>query len=330
MKAHKLSVVAALAGAALALTACTSSSSSGGSSNASGSGSGSNSNIKLCMYTHGDGGAFWSVAKKGAEKAASDLGVKLDYQESNNDPAKQAQLIEAGVTSGCQGIAVSAPNPDAIKSALAKATAAKIPLVTMNSGSNVFQELGAMTHVGQDEIIAGQEAGKKFKELGVTKLLCPIQEANNIGLQQRCDGAKQTFGNVVNLQLSAGLSDLTKSESEIEAKLKADPSIDGIFSLNADIATGASLPATKAVGRKIINGTVDLSGDAVKAVKDGTLAFAIDQQQYAQGYLSVVLLYLNKIDGLVLGGGKPVYTGPGFVTQDNADLVQKLAEQGTR
>ena len=330
MKAHKLSVVAALAGAALALTACTSSSSSGGSSNASGSGSGSNSNIKLCMYTHGDGGAFWSVAKKGAEKAASDLGVKLDYQESNNDPAKQAQLIEAGVTSGCQGIAVSAPNPDAIKSALAKATAAKIPLVTMNSGSNVFQELGAMTHVGQDETIAGQEAGKKFKELGVTKLLCPIQEANNLGLQQRCDGAKQTFGNVVNLQLSAGLSDLTKSESEIEAKLKADPSIDGIFSLNADIATGASLPATKAVGRKITNGTVDLSGDAVKAIKAGTLAFAIDQQQYAQGYLSVVLLYLNKIDGLVLGGGKPVYTGPGFVTQDNADLVQKLAEQGTR
>lgn len=329
MKAHKLSLVAALAGAALALTACTSSSSSGGSTNA-GSGSSSNSNIKLCMYTHGDGGAFWSVAKKGAEKAASDLGVKLDYQESNNDPAKQAQLIEAGVTSGCQGIAVSAPNPDAIKSALAKATAAKIPLVTMNSGSDSFQSLGAMTHVGQDETIAGQAAGTKFKALGVTKLLCPIQEASNIGLQQRCDGAKQTFGNVVNLQLSAGLSDLTKSESEIEAKLKSDPSIDGIFSLNADIATGASLPATKAVGRKITNGTVDLSGDAVKAIKAGTLAFAIDQQQFAQGYLPIVLLYLNKINGMVLGGGKPIYTGPGFVTKDNADLVQRLADQGTR
>jgi simple sugar transport system substrate-binding protein len=328
LKAQKLSLVAALAGLALAMTACTSSSSSGGSSNASGSGS--NSNIKLCMYTHGDGGAFWSVAKKGAEKAASDLGVKLDYQESNNDPAKQAQLIEAGVTSGCQGIAVSAPNPDAIKSALAKATAAKIPLVTMNSGSDSFQALGAMTHVGQDETIAGQAAGTKFKALGVTKLLCPIQEANNIGLQQRCDGAKQTFGNVVNLQLSAGLSDLTKSESEIEAKLKSDPSIDGIFSLNADIATGGSLPATKAVGRKITNGTVDLSGDAVKAIKDGTLAFAIDQQQYAQGYLPIVLLYLNKINGMELGGGKPIYTGPGFVTKDNAQQVIDLTAAGTR
>ena len=49
------------------------------------------------MYTHGDGGGFWSVAKKGAEQAAKDLGVDLDYQESNNDPEAQAQFIEAGV-----------------------------------------------------------------------------------------------------------------------------------------------------------------------------------------------------------------------------------------
>ena len=93
------------------------------------------------MYTHGDGGGFWSVAKKGAMKAAEDLGVTFDYQASNNDPAKQAQLIEAGVSAGCQGIAVSARNPDAIKGALGKATAAGIPIVTMNSGSAVFADL---------------------------------------------------------------------------------------------------------------------------------------------------------------------------------------------
>jgi simple sugar transport system substrate-binding protein len=331
MKAPKLGL-AMIAAAAMVLAACSSGTSSGGSTSdkSGGSGAGDNASIKICMYTHGDGGGFWSVAKKGAEKAATDLGVTLDYQESNNDAAKQAQLIEAGVSAGCQGLAVSAPNPDAIKDALAKATAAKIPIVTMNSGSSVFQQLGAFTHVGQDEFIAGQEAGKKFKELGAKKILCPIQEANNIGLQQRCDGAKDTFGNVVNLQLSGGLADLTKSEAEIQAKLEADSSIDAVFALNADIATGAAMPAADAVGRKLTIGTVDLSADAVTAIKDGKMAFAIDQQQYAQGYMSVVLLYLNKIDGLVLGGGKPMYTGPGFITKDNADLVQKLAAAGTR
>ncbi|MEZ5097945.1 MAG: substrate-binding domain-containing protein [Nocardioides sp.] len=329
MKAPKLGLVAVAATAALVLAACGSGSDSNGSSGDAGA-SGDNADLKICMYTHGDGGGFWSVAKKGAEKAAEDLGVTLDYQESNNDPAKQASFIEAGVTAGCQAMAVSAPNPDAIKGALQKVSDAGIPIVTMNSGSAVFKDLGAFTHVGQDEFIAGQGAGEKFKELGATKVLCAIQEANNIGLQERCDGAKDTFGNVENLQLSSGLSDIGKSEAEIEAKLKSDPSIDAVFSLNADIATGAALPASEASGRDIINGTVDLSGDAVQAIIDGKLAFAIDQQQYAQGYLSVTLLYLDLINGNQVGGGLPVYTGPGFVTQDNAEQVQKLAEEGTR
>ena len=43
-----------------------------------------------------------------------------------------------------------------------------------------------------------------------------------------------------------------------------------------------------------------------------------------------MLLYLNKINGHVLGGGQPMYTGPGFVTADNAEQVQKLAAAGTR
>lgn len=325
MKTPKLGV-AALVAATMVLAGCGTTS---GDTKADG-GSGDQASMKLCMYTHGDGGGFWSVAKKGAEKAAADLGVTLDYQESNNDAAKQAQLIEAGVTGGCEGIAVSAPNPDAIKGAMAKAKEAGIPLVTMNSGSSVFKDLGAFTHVGQDEFIAGQEAGNKFKEMGVKKVLCPIQEANNIGLQQRCDGAKDTFGNVENLQLSGGLADIAKSQAEIQAKLEADPSIDAVFALNADIATGAAMPAAEAVGRDLQIGTVDLSADAVQAIKDGKMAFAIDQQQFAQGYMSIVLLYLNKTNGHELGGGQPIYTGPGFVTKDNADLVQKLAAAGTR
>jgi simple sugar transport system substrate-binding protein len=123
---------------------------------------------------------------------------------------------------------------------------------------------------------------------------------------------------------------MTKSQAEVQAKLEADTEIDAVFALNADIATGAAMPAAAAVGRELTIGTVDLSGEAVQAIKDGQMAFAIDQQQYAQGYLPIVLLYLNKINGHVLGGAQPMYTGPGFVTADNADLVQQLAADGTR
>lgn len=333
MKVGKFAI-AAVAASALVLAGCSSDSSDsaaeGDTAAAEDSGSSENSQYKICMVTHGDGGGFWSVAKAGADRAAADLGVDFSYQETTNDAELQAQLIEADVAAGCEGIAVSAPNPDALKDALAAAEAAGVSIVTMNSGSAVFKDLGAFTHVGQDEFIAGQEAGLKFQEAGATKVLCPIQEQNNIGLQERCDGAADTFGNVENLQLSAGLGDLAQSQAEIQAALEADPSIDGIFALNADIATAAALPAAQAVGRDITIGTVDLSGDAVQAIADGDLAFAIDQQQYAQGYMSVVLLYLNLLNGHELGGGQPMYTGPGFVTQENAELVQELAANGTR
>jgi len=345
MKVGKFAI-AAVAASALVLAGCSSSDSgdsaaestddaatsedSGSDDSASDSGGGDNSQYKICMVTHGDGGGFWSVAKAGADKAAEDLGVDFSYQETTNDAQLQAQLIEGDVSAGCQGIAVSAPNPDAIEGALQAAEDAGVAIVTMNSGSAVFKDLGAFTHVGQDEFIAGQEAGIKFQEAGVTKVLCPIQEQNNIGLQERCDGAADTFGNVENLQLSAGLADLAQSQAEIQAALEADPEIDGIFALNADIATAAALPAAEAVGRDMVIGTVDLSGDAVQAIADGELAFAIDQQQYAQGYMSVVLLYLNLLNGHELGGGQPMYTGPGFVVQDNAELVQELAANGTR
>ena len=335
MKVGKFAI-AAVAASALVLAGCSSdsgdSAAEGDTAAAEGSGSSGpdNSEFKICMVTHGDGGGFWSVAKAGADRAAADLGVDFSYQETTNDAELQAQLIEADVSAGCEGIAVSAPNPDALKDALAAAEAAGVSIVTMNSGSKVFKDLGAFTHVGQDEFIAGQEAGLKFQEAGVTKVLCPIQEQNNIGLQERCDGAADTFGNVENLQLSAGLGDLAQSQAEIQAALEADPSIDGIFALNADIATAAAMPAAEAVGRDITIGTVDLSGDAVQAIADGDLAFAIDQQQYAQGYMSVVLLYLNLLNGHELGGGQPMYTGPGFVVQENAELVQELAANGTR
>ena len=115
------------------------------------------------MVTHGDGGSFWSVAKKGAEQAAGRSASRSTTAESNNDPEKQAQLIEAEVTKKVDGIAVSAPNPDAIKDALAKATEAGIPIITLNSGAEQFADLGAITHVGQTETVAGQGAGARLK-----------------------------------------------------------------------------------------------------------------------------------------------------------------------
>ena len=308
-----------------------------GSSDDDGGGGGSKDSVDLtqkkdvtiAMITHGDGGSFWSVAKKGAEQAAKDEGITLKYSESNNDPEKQAQMIEAAVSEGVDGIAVSAPNPDAIKEAVQTAVDAKIPVITLNSGADESASLGAITHVGQTETIAGEGAGKKLKEAGVTKLICVIHEQGNVGLNQRCEGAKKGFGgDVENVQVT-GTNDISTTLTELQSKLEGDTSIDGVLALNPDIAVAAR-DAVAGASSKAKVATFDLSGDVVKAIQDGEILFAVDQQQYLQGYLPVVFLTLNKLNLNTVGGGLPVLTGPGFVDKSNAAQIQKLAEAGTR
>jgi simple sugar transport system substrate-binding protein len=284
--------------------------------------------VKIGMVTHGDAGSFWSVAKKGAVKAGSDLGVQVLYSESNNDPKKQADLINTAISKGISGLAVSAPNPDALKTPLKKATAKGIPIVTLNSGSDVFKQLGAFTHVGQTENIAGAGAGERLKAAGLKKLLVIIHEQSNIGLEQRFSGAKSKFGNTVRLQV-AGTNDISTTTTQIQTKLAADHSIDAVLALNPDIAS-AALDASKKAHSKAKIATFDLSGDVVSAIASGDILFAVDQQQYVQGYLPVVLLYLYDINLNTTGGGLPVLTGPGFVDKSNASKVQALAKAGTR
>ena len=285
--------------------------------------------VTIAVITHGAGDSFWSVAKRGAEDAGKDLGVTVKYSESNNDPQEQAQLIEAAVTEEVDGIAVSAPDPDAIRDSVKTATDAGIPVITLNSGAEESQSLGAVTHVGQTETIAGEGAGAKLKEAGATKIICIVHEQGNVGLNQRCEGAAEGFGGEVeNLQV-AGVNDVSTTLTEIQSKLESDDSIDGVLALNPDIAVAAR-DAVAGAGSEAKVGTFDLSGDVIAAIKNDEILFAVDQQQYLQGYLPVVFLTLNKTNLNTVGGGQPVLTGPGFVDKSNAAEVEKLAQDGTR
>jgi simple sugar transport system substrate-binding protein len=319
---------------ALVLAACGSSSNK---HNSAASGSSGKKNVQLtqgsgltfAMVTHSDEGSFWSVVKKGAEQAAKDEGVKLIWSPSNNDPQKEAQLIDAAVSQKVDGLAVSVPNADAIRGSLQKAKAAGIPIITLNSGETDSKSLGAITHVGQDETVAGKAAGARFKAAGVKKVLCIIHEEGNIGLQQRCDGVKQGFGGTVtNLQVK-GTADLATTQTEIKSKLEADKSYDQVIALNPDIAEAAKA-AIKGASSSAKLATFDLSPDVIKDIQAGNIEFAVDQQQYLQGYLPIVFLKLYKENLNTVGGGQPVLTGPGFVDKSNAGTVAKLAEQGTR
>lgn len=287
------------------------------------------SDITIAVITHGDGGVFWSVFQKGAEQAGADLGITVKYQGSNNDGVEQAAMIDQAVADGVDGLAVSLATPDAVKDSVLAAGEAGIPVVTANSGSDLFAEFGAFTHIGQDEIVAGRGAGEKFNAAGSTKVLCAKQEQSNVGLEARCQGLTETFSGEVIQITTSGDADPVKQQAEIKAELEKDPSIDGVFGTGPVVAHHAVLAAEE-LGLTLTIGGVDLSPDLLGDISAGKAAFTIDQQQFVQGYLSVVLLYLNVINENTTGGGLPVYTGPGFVDASNVEAVQALVDKGTR
>ncbi len=286
--------------------------------------------VSIIVVSHGQANdPFWSVVKNGVTQAAKDMGADVDYRAPETfDMVAMAQLIDAAVNQEPDGLVVSIPDADALGDAIKKAVDAGIPVVSMNSGSDVSKGLGAALHVGQEEYDAGKAGGEKLAALGGKKGLCVNQEVGNVALDQRCAGFKDGFGGPVTVL------PVSNEPSEVEAKVKAaldsDEEIDTVLALGASTAGEPSLAAVEALGKldSINVGTFDLSADFLKAVAAGKAAFAIDQQQYLQGYLPVVFLAMNARFGLMPGGNVP--SGPNLITKDKAALAVDLSDKGIR
>ena len=283
----------------------------------------------IIVVSHGQASdPFWSVVKNGVSQAATDMGVSVDYRAPETfDMVAMAQLIDAAVNQNPAGIVVSIPDSDALGPSIEKAVAAGIPVISMNSGSDVSKKLGALLHVGQDEYDAGKAAGEKLKEMGGKKALCVNQEVGNVSLDLRCQGFADGFGTSTVVPVSM---DPTEVISKVKAALSTDDSIDTILGLGAATVGEPALQAVTESGREgnIHVATFDMSAGFLQAVADGKAAFAIDQQQYLQGYLPVTFLALNAKYGLMPGGNVP--SGPNLITKDKAAQVVELSAQGIR
>ncbi len=318
----RITIVGAIVATGALLAACS------GTGSDSGTADTASKDFTYAVVTHGaPGDAFWDRVKSGAEQAGKDYGVKVEYS-SDADPAKQSQLIDGAVADKVDGIVVSMANPDGIEDSVKKAVAAGVPVITINSGVDKFKEFGAITHIGQTETIAGEAVGERLKTEGLKNTVCVIQEAGNVGLEERCAAiAKTSGGNVENLQVDG--TDDNAVQATITSKLQADTSIDSVITLGGQYAIDA-VAAVKDSGSSAKVGTFDLSEDVIKDIQAGTILFAVDQQPYVQGFMGVTGLYLKSVNGNDIGGGQPINSGPAFITKENADAVLKFAANGTR
>jgi simple sugar transport system substrate-binding protein len=289
--------------------------------------------LRFIVVSHGQASdPFWSVAANGVDAAAKDMGVTVEYQAPGTfDMVEMSQIIDAAVASQPDGLVVTIPDADALGDSIRAAVAAGIPVISMNSGSDDFADLGVLVHVGQTEYEAGLIAGRRFAAEGAGSAICINQEVGNTALDDRCQGFEDGLGVDVDV-IPVNLSDPTGTQETVAGALQANP-VDGILTLGP---TGA-MPTLAALTDSGMLGTVkfatfDMSPEVLEAIGNGDMLFAIDQAQYLQGYLPIVLLTQFKETGaLPLGSvDRVILTGPQIVTADTAADVIRFSELGLR
>jgi simple sugar transport system substrate-binding protein len=289
---------------------------------------------RLAVVSHGQASdPFWAIVKKGLDDAARQTGVAVSYRAPDTyDMARMRRLIDEAISARLDGLIVSLPDVQALAAPIRRAGRAGIPVISINSGSDRFRDLGILAHVGQPEYRAGFESGRRMAAADVNTALCVNQEQGNAGLDQRCRGfgaGMRSRGGTAT-ELVVDLQDSDQAQRRIAQAIQ-ETDADGVLTLGAAGAQPAlEAAAVTSSGRRVKLATFDLSPEVLEAVRDRRMLFAVDQQPYLQGYLPVVLLAERSRHLLMPPRGELIPTGPDFITRDTAEQVLELTRRGFR
>jgi simple sugar transport system substrate-binding protein len=288
--------------------------------------------VRIAVVTHGQASSpFWAIVRNGVESAARQMDVLVSYRAPDiYSLARMKALIDQAVATKPDGLVVSIPEPG-LAPAIRHAVKAGIPVVSINSGSDVAAKLGVLAHVGQAEQSAGFDAGKRLAAAGVRRALCVNQQVGNVGLDARCRGLAQAMRRAGGSSRVFPVDDQSPDTPRKIAAAVDTEQIQGVLTLNSTTG-GQAVEAARLANRSrsLVIGTFDLGPDVLNAVKGGQIRFAVDQQAYLQGYLPVVLLAERARYGLFPAHAGVIATGPNFVTRANANRVLGLSRRSIR
>lgn len=276
----------------------------GGGDNPTGGTDGASDEIKIALITMDSIDQHWVTLNDGAQKAAKELGVSVQFLSPNTkDDAQQIECVNNAVAGGYDAIIVAANGPDAISSALKEAAAAGLKIVYVDSPANVDAEATFST----DNKAAGETAGKEMLQAleaaGVTSGSLGVINVNAAtdscvkreeGFRAAFDGSDFTI-----LETQYGEGDAAKSQSIAENYITQG--VVGIFGCNEGSTTGAGNAIKAADGSKVIGVGFDKSDTIMNLINDGNLLCTMAQNPDVMGYEGVKAA-VEAVNGATLGG----------------------------
>lgn len=262
------------------------------------------SDTMIALITMDSIDQHWVTLNEGAQKAAGELGVTVQFMAPNTkDDAQQIECVNNAVSAGAKAIIVAANGPDAISSALKEAADKGVKIVYVDSPANVEAEATFSTDNNAAGRTAGEEMKKALAENNVTSGTIGIINVNAAtdSCVMREEGFRSAFEGTdfELLETQYGEGDAAKSQSIAENYITQG--VVGIFGCNEGSTTGAG-NAIKASGNADIIGVGFDKSDAIQGlIGDGHLLATMAQNPDKMGSMGVEAC-VKALEGESLGG----------------------------
>jgi simple sugar transport system substrate-binding protein len=283
---------------------------------------------------------FWKVVEKGAKDAAAlypDLKVVYSGPDVY-DFEKFMALVEAAIAAKPNGLIATITSHTAMDEPLRKAIKSGIPVLAINAPDPrpAAEKIPYLTYIGEDPYTMGALVAREMLKMMKAKGVEPKRgvygnhHPGAINIEQRAKGFIDTLkaANVPAESVDVTANPVDGSEVLL-AYLKAHPDVNMVQPAgteHSEAFVARAVDEKLNLGKDIFVATIDLSPKVLDYVKEGKMLFTADQQQYLQGYLGVVNMYLYLKYGFV--PPPLISTGEATATADKVDLVKGLVEKG--
>jgi ribose transport system substrate-binding protein len=263
----------------------------GGGANTAGGGAGKN--LRLAFVTN-NASDFWTIARKGTEKADGELGdLAVEFRiPSDGTAAEQKRVVDDLLAKGVDGIAISPVDPDN-QTQLINDTAKQVLVVTQDSDA---PNSNRAFYVGTDNVAAGRQAGQIIKEAlpqgGKIMLFVGKLDARNAA--ERAQGIRETLqgSNIEIIDIRTDDTDRVRAKSNVSDTLVRYPDIAGLvglWSYNGPAILNAVRESGKAGQVRII--AFDEEDETLAGVADGSIYATVVQQPYEFGYQAIKMMH---------------------------------------
>jgi len=245
--------------------------------------------ITLAFVTN-NSADFWTIARRGVEKADAELAdVETEFRlNADGTAAEQQRIVDDLLTKRVSGIAISPVDP-ANQGAMIDAAAKQAIVFTQDSDAPQSQRT---LYIGTDNLVAGRQAGQLIREAvpngGSVMLFVGKLDAQNA--RERVQGIRDALAgsNIRILDVRTDDVDDVRAKANAADTLVRYPDVSalvGLWSYNGPAILNAVREAGKVGTVKIV--AFDEADETLAGITAGAIEATVVQQPYEFGYQAI-------------------------------------------